>query len=497
MQIDFYSGFSKRKNSTKFPTGSATRTLTGTLKEPCSVMNPVVKIERPLSDAVPYSYTYAYIGAFARSYFVTDWQWVDGLWECHMEEDVLASWKTNIGNTTAYIERCASEYNGAITDRLYPATTNFSTEKVNLSTRWTGMNINDGSFVIGIISQASALPTTNIYGGAVTYYVMTMTQLKSLLGYLLSSNFLDDAGFPTVMTAIQQLSHDVAKVLVNPIQYISSCMWLPFTIAELTDNTLRDIQLGYYDVGGNHAQGYYLTNPTIETYITGNIPSHPQAPTRGKYLNYSPYTRMTMSIQPFGTFPLDTTYCEVGSYLYCPVVLDTITGKATLRVELAEDALHLNEGVVVYETSAMLGVPIQLSQMAPDFLSGVANAVSAGFHVGTAVATGIPSAGDTSLLMNLPTIGNAISSLMPQPVTQGVNGSYNFRSIFLMPVLNVQHFVVVDEDNTECGRPLCAVRQISTLSGYVKCGEATVDYPCFSTEKETILRYLHSGFFME
>ena len=65
------------------------------------------------------------------------------------------------------------------------------------------------------------------------------------------------------------------------------------------------------------------------------------------------------------------------------------------------------------------------------------------------------------------------------------------------PRLTAIHIAVVDEDNTELGKPLCEVRQISTLSGYIKCGEATVDFACFETEKKAILDYMLTGFFME
>lgn len=495
MQIDFFSGFRKRENSTKVPLVSdATRTLTGYLKEPCSIMNPVVKIERPLSDAAPYSYTYAYIGEFARWYFVTDWVWSEGVWECRMKEDVLGSFKTDIGNTTAYIERSASDYNGEIIDKVYPATTGFSTTVVNLSSPWYGVAPAGGSFVVGVISKASSWSGTMV-GGAVTYYVMSPSQMKSLLSYLLSDGFINDAGFPTTMTAVQQLTHDVAKAMVNPIQYIASCMWFPLDEALLSDNVNRDIQIGYYDVGSNHAQGKYLNKVSVTAHVSGTIPVHPQAASRGKYLNYAPFTRLNLYIPPFGSIPLDTTYCEIGSYLHCPVHIDPITGKAIIRVELWENSQHTGNNAIVCERTAMLGVPIQLSQMSPDLLGGSQSIMQTGAVIGTAMATGMPFAGDAALLMSLPSIGNAINHLMPQVSSEGVNGS--FSAMTISPNMTAIHMAVVDDDNTEMGRPLCEVKTINTLSGYIKCGEATVDFACFESEKRDILNYMITGFFME
>lgn len=499
MIIEFYANFRKRENSTKKPGSGTTadKVLTGNLIEPCSVSNPVFKIERFPSDSCPEFLVYAQIPAMARWYFVRDWVWSNGLWECHLEEDVLASWKSYIEATSAYVERAAGESNGAIVDRLYPTTTNFNTEIVPLASSWNGMNISDGCFVVGIITQASAWSSAAMYGGAVTYYVFSSSQMLSLLSYLLSSTFLDDNGFPQTMTATQQISHDVAKLLINPMQYITSCMWLPVGQASISDGVNRAIQIGYYDMTGNVATAQYLDSVAHCTYVTGQIPLHPQAASRGKYLNYAPYTRLSLSIQPFGSFPLDTSFCEIGSYLHCPVVLDPITGKATMRVILYPDATHTGTGAIVYETSAMMGVPIQLAQMTPDFMTALSSAISTGVAIGSAISSGGASEVLGAAAMSLNSVGNAIDSLMPQTITQGVNGSYLERTLFLSPTLTAQHFIVVDEDNTECGRPLCAVRTLGNLSGYIKCGEATIDYPCFISEKQKILQFLHSGFFME
>ena len=495
MQIQFYSNFLKRNNSTKKPTGTPSLTLTGHLKEPCSIMNPVFSIERLPTDDCPEAYVYAVIPRFGRYYFVEDWAWNDGLWECRLSEDVLASWKTYINNTTAYVERSASESNGNIIDRLYPTTTAFSTSRINLVSAWDNVAPSGGCFVLGIISKASTWAGTMV-GGAVTYYVMSPGQMKSLLNYLLSDGFLDDAGFPATMTITQQLAHETAKALINPIQYIASCIWLPFPQNQITDGVNREIQLGYYDIGSNVATGQYLSAVTFTTYVTGMLPNHPFALTRGEYLNYSPYSRLSLSIHPFGMIPLDTSYRKIGNYLKCPVVIDPITGKAVLRVEVFDDDQYSN-GLVITEASAQFGVPIQIAQMTPDYLGMLTSAIQAGSQIGNAISSGIPSSGDTAGLMSIPTIGNAFDALMPQIQTSGINGSFAECSPALSPVLNAQFFIPVDDDNTECGRPLCSPRLLSTLSGFVKCGEATVDFPCFSSEKEIILNHLHTGMFLE
>lgn len=489
MQILLYSGFRKRENSTKTPlVADATRTVTGYLREPCSIMNPVFKIERFPSDASPQSFTYAYIGEFARWYFVKDWTWAEGLWECSLEVDVLASFKTDIGNSQAYIDRCAYEYDGAVTDKLYPITTNFNTERADISTDWYNLAPSAGCYVLGIIGSANR--STSQLGGAVTYYVLSPAQMGALMEYLLGTPFLEDNGFPAIMSTFQQLTQDTAKALINPVQYIASCMWFPCTPSTIGDGQNHRIVLGYYDLDTNTVSGQYLTSQITQFHLTGEIPIHPQAASRGKYLNYAPYTRLTLNVQPFGSIPLDTSFCEIGSYLYGTVWTDTITGKAVLRLELYPDSAHVGTGAIVCETSSMMGIPIQLAQMTPDYLSAIPGFVNAGISIDRAVD------GDSSAFdMASSQIGNAVDALMPQVERQGITGSFIAETVPAQ--LTAQHFVVTDEDNTEFGRPLCAIRRIGDIPGFIKCRDAHVDFSCYKDEKTRILNYMTSGFFWE
>lgn len=492
MQIHLYSGFRKRENSTKTPlVADATRTVNGYLREPCSIMSPVFKIERFPSDASPQSFNYAYIGEFSRWYFVKDWTWAEGLWQCSLEVDVLSSFKTDIGNSYAYIERSAYEYDGAITDKWYPVTTNFDTERVNLASSWNGITPSGGCFVLGIICHANR--ASSQIGGAVTYYVLSPTQMGALMHFLLGTAFLEQAGFPAIMSGFQQLAQDTAKALINPVQYIASCMWFPCAPSTIGDGQDHRIVLGYYDLDTNTVSGQYLDAVTFTMNVTGQIPIHPQAATRGKYLNYAPYTRLTLNVPPFGSIPLDTSFCEIGSYLYCRVWCDPITGKATMRIELYPDSSHTGSGAIVREVSTMMGVPIQLAQMNPDYINAIGSALS--------LATTMDSAwrGDigegTLATRGFNAIGSAVDSLMPQVESQGVSGS--FLATVMPPQLTAQFFVVTDEDNTEFGRPLCAIRRIGDIPGFIKCRDAHVDFACYMEEKTRILNYLTSGFYWE
>lgn len=487
-----YKQFEKRENSTKQPpTGHLRIGVQGYFREPCSVTSPVLLIERLPSDIAPFDYNYAHYVEANRFYFVEDWVWAEGLWECHLQEDYLATWKSYIANTSAYIERSASEYNGAVTDRLYPATTNFNTETVSLLSSYYNIAPSGGCYVLGIINNANF--ATSQAGGAVTYYAMTVSQMRTLMNYLLGTGFLDDAGFPSTATSTQQLMQETAKAFINPVQYISSCTWFPFQVSDIADPNTTSIVLGYWDLDTNVATGHKIVSFVYSSNVAGNIPIHPQAANRGKYLNYSPYTRLTLHIPPFGSIPLDTSYCEIGSYLHADIYVDVITGKAQMQVKIWPDSQHYQGSAIVTEASAMFGVPIQIAQMTPDYFSAISSALSFTGGIVSSILSG--ESGDQKAMLSMNTVGNAIDSLMPQSNTPGVSGS--FLQFVIPPVLTAQHFIITDEDNAELGRPLCKIRTINTLSGFIKCGEVSINYPCYLSEKRRIHSYLRSGFFYE
>ena len=487
MQIDFYGSFAKKHNSTKTPTGSATRTLTGYLIEPCSIMNPTFKIERLASGASPQSYTYAYIGDFARYYFVDDWEWADGLWFCKLKEDVLASLKTQIANQTEYVLRTDSDttdFDGAIIDSIYPATTDFSIDQVAFQNPFVA-TLSSGTYIVGIISGEQ---TSSV--GAITYYAMTPAEFGNLKSALLSDSNLEtmhiiDSSGTQLVTDI---SKEVLKTMYNPYQYIASCMWFPIEKSSITGTQVTSIDIGWwsYTLSGKRVTmqvGQFADNSEL-------IPNHPQASTRGKYLNYAPYTKL-MLYGKFGTLPLDTSFLEIGSYLSATYTVDYITGECIYEVYVADNNAGYNRKEIA-KTTFLLGVPIQIAQIGVDYLGTVSTIVSSSAQaVGQAMRLDISGAVSTEISG----IYNALNTSMPQLMTSGSNGS--FATSQLSTVLMIIHYKIVDEDINHRGRPLCKSKQLSTLSGYILCAEGEIDLNCFDEERKEVLHFLTTGFFME
>lgn len=485
MDIVFY-GLSKKKNSTLQPAAGATSwTHTGTLKEPASILHPVIKIKRPVNDYVPV-YTYAYISKFGRYYFVDDVRWVEPFWEISMSVDVLASYKTLIGLSSHYVLRTDStnNFNGEITDTIYPATTDFDIETVALQNPFYS-SLTDGCYIVGIISKNN---TNSI--GAITYYALSSTEFGSLKRALLSDDnmqtmgIIDSQGNPLV----DDISQEVLKTMYNPYQYIVSCMWFPIGKSDITGSIVSSMDIGWwnYNLSGKQISiqtGLFFDNPEL-------VPNHPQAATRGKYLNYAPYTKLTL-YGKFGSLPIDSSYLEIGSYLMGSYLVDYITGECVYQAYVAENTAGLNR-VEIARTSFMLGTPIQLAQVGVDYLGTATTAISAAADTASK-AMSFNFGGAISSAAN--GIYNTLNASMPQLMTSGSNGSLvnSQLSTFLVAL----HFIITDEDIHHKGRPLCEEKVINTLSGYILCADGEFDISCFDEERTMIQDYLTSGFFWE
>ena len=211
---------------------------------------------------------------------------------------------------------------------------------------------------------------------------------------------------------------------------------------------------------------------------------HPLTLTRGNYLNTAPYTRINLDLPPFGNLELDTTLTSNATQVQALITFDLITGQGRARV--------LIDGVCTDMAESQIGVPIQLSQVMKDYLG----AAQSGFNAVVGTISGIVSgqyAGAISSAGN--GIANAVRAM--QPRGSSVGGAGSFAHLKNRARLYHQFMIPVDEDNEHCGRPLCQIRQVSTLPGYLLVKDAELDLAGFSDEAAEIRDIMESGFFYE
>ena len=446
MVIEVYSSFSKKPNSTKQPS-SPRASITCRLKEPCSVLNPIFLL-------TGYNLSDNYVKWGSRYYYIDDIVIIGNeLAEYHCSTDVLATYKTQIGSSSQYILRAAGEYSPYVPDGRYPMKADATLNKTLLDTlKFT--SVKGGTYIVGVISDTNS-------GNNVTYYTMGATNFAQLMTKLFDSSYLNAA----------DISVELQKELVNPLQYITSCMWYPFDV--YGDD--EEIHFGWWNSsvhGGrlSEADRIYSKDQTF------SLPGHPQAATRGMYLNDSPYTRRTLNCYSFGTIPINPSPFASGVAGAIEIDVDCYTGVGQLYVAC--------QGSKLFLATSQIGVPIQLNQNQANVIGGV---------IGMSAAVGSALVGNYAGA----TVGvlSAANNLFPQVQSQGTNGSK--IAYMHTPEIVSEFHQIADEDNATIGRPLCKQKTISSLSGFMVCENADFDVAASPSEKDQIISFMNEGFFYE
>nr|DAV72259.1 MAG TPA: hypothetical protein [Caudoviricetes sp.] len=466
MQATFYQ-FAKRTNSTKRPSGGQEFGID--LKAPCNIIDPEIKIA---TQSDPTGYNYCYLPTFSRYYWVKNWTYSDGLWNASLTVDTLASYRDQIGYSTEYVVRSSAKFDGTISDGLYPATS----EVRSVTSAFQGgfsETISGGFFVIGFIAKAA----NSI--GAITYVVMTPGNVKKL-----SAKLLTDVSYLSIDNA--EISDSLTKVLFNPYQYIVSCNYFPFDVAELTAHLplVSDVDVGWWSID---IPCWILgaDNNNLTKSVSVGIPKHPQAASRGGYCNASPYTDYTIFLQPFGVIPLDASKLWGAATLSIQYTVDLFTGDSILR-------MFTDTNQLVHETTAKLGVPIQLSNITFDVPSGgglLQTGIAAAFGGLQATLAG----GSFSDVGN--GILNAAQATNADVASKGATGStIAFDSV---PYMVARFKILVDDNNEDHGRPLCKRVQLSTIPGFIMVDDPDIALNATAAEIDSVKSYLKNGFFYE
>lgn len=509
MNIEFYQ-FTKRTNSTAQPASGAT-TLSCQLKDETSMIAPTLVIKAVPANWSPI-WNYARIPAFNRYYFINDWRWNNGVWEADCVVDVLSSFKTQIGNLSEYVLRSSFTYNGQVVDMQYTTTAETRVAVELLTNRFQSV-LAGGYYILGVISNDS-----NNAQGAVTYYLMTPAQLAALKAYMMSDTFLQDQGL-TAQTITDVIPSELLKTLYNPYQYIASCAWLPFPSSDFYNSllSLSSIPFGWFTPtdAGTTIQGYRINaNGYVKTY-SERIPvaGHPQRPDRGVFVDHAPFTERMIFYPPFGSIPINDDSIIGGDFIRIELTVDMVLGDAVLSLfhdrPLDSQGSFQDMGVIA-RVSAPLAVPIQLAQTTVD-INGSANAMIVSAVSGTVSdfvkdsLKGPASVGGAlSAIAAIPgnvwnntwsAVGNVINNPVGQLQTSGTNGS--LAQYATHPYFVKKYRIIADDDNTQKGRPLCQVRTLNTIPGFIMVETPDVPIACFEKEREQIVSFLAGGFFYE
>ena len=471
MDVNFYT-FSKRKNSTKQPTGTGT-VVACKLKQPSSLTNPVLE----LSGGINTARDYAYISAFGRYYYVVDQVSItNDITEYHLEEDLLATNKTDIGNTKAHI--------------VY-ASTGYDTMKVDSRIMLKNTKTKNGG----------GAPDTPIFNGG-AYYLTVINGANGGGSGISQTYQLTD----TAMDRIRKwfADHDIFAALDNyfhgsPLDGVFSVKWLPYKYVSTGGNTSyvyigdrNNVTDGFsFDQNNNEYASLITGFPTIQKTITFARPNR-----YSDFRMYEPYTTGQIYLPGLGNVDLNLGDWK-GSSINVIVTIEVITGNVTYL--LTTDA-----GAVIQSMSCNVASPCPVAK---EVTSGGGLVSSIGMMAGggAGLIGGLLSGGSTVLAASAASViaGASNTILNANKHAPSVSGNYGARNTLIWPYITMVETSVDTEDPTAAdyiatkGRPVGTVAAINTFSGYVQTDDAHVSCDAPAAEKEEINAMLNAGIYYE
>lgn len=485
--------FAKKENSTARPDQAGSGfTVQCILKDNTSALEPSIVIHRDAwqtADAAP-GYNYAYIPAFHRYYFIRNITYEPAVFVFDLEVDALASWKTYIGNADLYVLRASAEFDGQLTDRFYPIKATYTHTILNGAGATTWWDISAaGTYILGVLSYTKQGDTT----GGVNYIAMSETQLEAFLRVVFNVHDGTEGAVEGATNAVKAVftgltesqARNLAYMAENPFtDYIDSIIWVPGTPSGMTAAT------GLY-FGPN-----YLSTVSYSTFDKKtlyrfshsftSIPGHPDAATRGAYLNVAPYTEYQLLLPCYGLVKIDAADLMVYTTITVTLDVDLITGQGLYRIVAGGGpAIHslaqyyCNVGVgIKYGENKPVGTQLQN-------LLGVGSAVIGESPIGV-----------------LSGIANIVRERQTPGSVKGTGGGFiglDTRSgdYTGFPVLEIIHYAVADQDIADLGAPLMKVRKPSAIPGYIIAEHGDIAAPATAQELAAIKAALEGGFFYE
>ena len=466
MNVQFYV-HNKRNNSLKLPTEG--NSIPCALKDSTSVTAPVLELK---TATIPTTYNYAYISDFGRYYYVKEWTYNKGIWVCYLTVDVLTSWRSNILNTTAYVEYSSSLYSNNIMDPRMMS----SEEK--FYTHWeepeeSAVFDTNGCYILSIISTDA-----NGYNGACAVYALTQSQLSQFSATITAQDFIDG------------IWEGIKNAFNNPFDAIVSCRWIPFSYSMLSGEE-KEIVVVY---AGSGVNGKLLTSNFVTTNFGTKIPSRTETK---DYTDVAPFVTGVLYLPFVGTVPLDLNAFYPNNYIYIKIVCDVVTGD--LVYTLGQSAEFF---VSTYSGNCATQIP--LSNNMVDSLGMVA---SSGGIIGGLVSTvaGIVKK-DPGLISKglgatgLGTYGTVRSAEVHTQTNGAISsrvGAHVQRTIELVLIRCIVPDSIGTGRKETIGLPCFRTNLLSTLNGYCQCSGASVSAPATDTELETINEFLNSGIYIE
>lgn len=469
MNIKVWSNFSKRRNSTKQPTGGTT--VTCVLKETTS-------IEKPTFVFSSNDFSINYVEAFGHYYFVDDIKSVrNNIIEVSCSQDVLATYKSSITGSSQYVERAAGATAPVnVGDPLNPPSNVVSVKRttiLNLTTvDSSGINkIIDFDALNGKIVNHYILGITGDSG--VNYWGLDELELAQVMEAIFGSSWIGNFaslffGYKDCILSLKRVTYPPGG---TPQQIIVGHEPLTLNGAPVKGIKISDLRM-------TRDSGLVTISFPADDYL--NIRSYPY---------YKPYSFATLTLPFVGVVEVDVNDFAGDGKLGVEVFVDPFTADIIYKVRRSDGAL-----IGTYTGNCGADLPISGQTfnsigMAAGILNMTAGLMTAATFGGAGATGIIAGAGQIFEGARLHAQTNGcLSSFI---------GGYASLIIYADVYTNEPTSWTIENMKTTQGVIVNRQRSLSGLSGYVKCKNASIDIPGFEEDKETIQSFMNSGFYIE
>lgn len=443
IDITIYENFIKKRNSTKQPiTGT---TIKVSLKENTSIISPTFIISGVNALNV------TEIKWDNRFYFVNNKVFINNnICELNCELDKLATYKSDILDTTQFVEYSASFYNLDILDerigKYIMPTTKLSYGKTTVLPNNTP---------ILVFNTASKVINDNT--GVGTWYV-NKTQLSSIIDKLTVD-----------LSSISELN-DLFKTFFSgaSIQSILKVTWLPFSPVSIGSS---NVVVGNLDT---EVTAYFPTSTMIEISDDIKIPWDGD-----NYLRSSAYNTLSIYLPYIGNVGLNVDEYVDSTQINVKYTIDNVDGSCLVEISG-------NKGGGLRSFTCKLGVDIPIS--ATGLSNPIANLINTGSMVLSSNYSGLAGALQNSFIPSTDVIGSYQS--------RALNYAYKDDK----PALILQHFrpittpsIIADNQ----GGAIFTELLLKNLQGYCKTRNATIELNSFAEQSQMIENMLDNGIFIE
>lgn len=445
MEVIFYTEFTKRENSTRNPDSEGSITKEVKLKGECDLINPSFFVTGV--EGFVYCKAWGFYYTIHRTaYDINGAQYIN----CNL--DVLGTWRNAILGSTFFVNRCADPryYNVDIRDDA-------------LSVEDMVSSVTSASTYCNIASDL--LYVVKILGRGTTNGIGTFIMNRFALSDFFSQMWIDiDDGI-----GLGDLEEFMQMWIADPARYVVGVYSSPIGATIYNKNVSNE----QVYIGGHKTDLYLdrinMGEVKIAEDLTLNKPSSMYNDFRKTDNAFSQYT---IYIPTVGTVPLSSDLMDtvltmdIGADLFSGDILFTLKSDGDIVASYASNCY----------ASQSVGAVNQSSNIMSGALTGAAALISG----------------------NLPAAINGIKNGMqvtPSVIgNQGGTGGVTMANEIVITCMQKSsaEFPVADY-----GRPCCKNLRLGDLTGYVQCGNPSINVSAMDVIKQMINSKLKAGVFIE